>query len=191
MVVPNRPREVPMAERTLASEMAYSGRLISLRVDDVILANGHHARREIVEHPGAVVILAWDGERLAVVRQWRQAAGMTLLEVPAGTRDAGEEPAASARRELAEEVGVTAATWHSGPSFFSAPGFCTERLSLFLATDLSKTNDVASPEDEDLEASWLTLPEALAAVDDGRIQDAKSLVAIFWLARHLGRLTES
>jgi ADP-ribose diphosphatase len=191
MVVPNRPREVPMAEQTLASEMAYTGRLISLRVDDVLLANGHHARREIVEHPGAVVILAWDGERLAVVRQWRQAAGMTLLEVPAGTRDAGEEPAASARRELAEEVGVIAATWQSGPSFFSAPGFCTERLSLFLATDLSKTNDVASPEDEDLEASWLSLPEALAAVDDGRIQDAKSLVAIFWLARHRGRLTES
>jgi ADP-ribose pyrophosphatase len=180
-----------MAEQTLASELAYTGRLISLRVDDVVLANGHHARREIVEHPGAVVILAWDGERLAVVRQWRQAARMTLLEVPAGTRDAGEEPAASARRELAEEVGVTAATWQTGPDFFSAPGFCTERLSLFLATDLSATNDIASPEDEDLEASWLTLPEALAAVDDGRIQDAKSLVAIFWLARHLGRLTES
>jgi len=176
-----------MAERTIASRMAYQGRLISLRVDDVELATGRRARREIVEHPGAVVIVAWDGERLAMVRQWRQAAGATLLEVPAGTRDPGEEPAATAARELAEEVGVAAATWQVGPAFFSAPGFCTERLTLFLATDLSAAPDVASPEDEDLEASWLTLGEALAAIDHGQVQDAKSLVAILWLARHLDR----
>jgi len=177
-----------MAERTLASRMAYEGRLISLRVDDVELATGRKARREIVVHPGAVVIVAWDGERLAMVRQWRQAAATTLLEVPAGTRDPGEEPAETAARELAEEVGVRAASWQTGPAFFSAPGFCTERLTLFLASDLVPTPDVASPEDEDLEASWLTLGEALAAIDDGQVQDAKSIVAILWLARHLDRL---
>jgi ADP-ribose pyrophosphatase len=179
-----------MAERTLASRMAYEGRLISMRVDDVELATGRRAQREIVVHPGAVVIVAWDGERLAMVRQWRQAVGSALLECPAGTRDPGEEPAATAARELAEETGVTAATWRVGPAFFSAPGFCTERLTLFLATDLSPATDVVSPEDEDLEASWLTLAEALAAIDDGQVQDAKSLVAILWLARHLDRLAE-
>jgi ADP-ribose pyrophosphatase len=172
-----------MAERTLASRMAYEGRLISLRVDDVELATGRKARREIVVHPGAVVIVAWDGVRLG-----RPAAAETVLEVPAGTRDPGEEPAATAARELAEEVGVRAASWQTGPAFFSAPGFCTERLTLFLASDLSPALDVPSPEDEDLEASWLTLGEALAAIDDGQVQDAKSMVAILWLARHLDRL---
>jgi len=173
-----------MPERTLSSRRAFNGRLLALRVDKVELETGRHATREVVEHPGAVAILAWDGERLAAVRQWRQAAGAELLEIPAGTREPGEEPLVTAQRELAEECGLGALRWEEGPAFYTAPGFSTELLTLFLATDLHPV-DTAPPDDEALDRSWLTLDDALAAVDDGRIRDAKSLVGILWLARHL------
>lgn len=171
-----------MPERTLSSRRAFSGRLLALRVDEVELESGGRATREVVEHPGAVAILAWDGERLAAVRQWRQAAAAELLEIPAGTCEPGESPLISAQRELAEECGLTATRWEEGPAFYTAPGFSTELLTLFLATDLHPV-DVAPPEDEALERSWLTLADALSAIDDGRIRDAKSLVGILWLAR--------
>jgi ADP-ribose pyrophosphatase len=109
---------------------------------------------------------------------------LDLLEIPAGTLDPGEEPRQTAERELAEECGVAAQAWEAGPSFFTAPGFCTERLTLFLATELQPA-EAAAPEDEELELSWMTLPEALEAIEDGQIQDAKSLAGIFWLARRL------
>ncbi|HEV7200792.1 MAG TPA: NUDIX hydrolase, partial [Candidatus Limnocylindria bacterium] len=164
-----------MEERTVESRVAYAGRLLTMRVDEVVMTDGRPATREIIEHPGAVGILAWDGERMAAVRQWRQAAGRETLEIPAGTRDPGEEPRQTAERELAEECGVSAGRWEAGPAFWTAPGFCTEYLSLWLATDLSPV-DVTSPEDEALERTWLTLDEALTAVADGAINDAKSLV---------------
>jgi ADP-ribose pyrophosphatase len=173
-----------MEERTISSERPFEGKLISLRVDTVELGSGRTATREIVEHPGAVGILAWDGARLAMVAQWRHAVGATLLEIPAGTLDAGEEPPATAARELGEECALSADHWEQGPSFFTAPGFCTERLSLFFATGLNEAR-VEGPEDEELELSWLTLDQALAAIDDGRVIDAKSVAGILWLARRL------
>lgn len=172
-----------MPERTLSSRRAFTGRLLALRVDEVELASGGHATREVVEHPGAVAVLAWDGERLAAVSQWRQAAAAELLELPAGTCEQGEAPLHTAQRELAEECGLAATHWEEGPAFYTAPGFSTELLTLFLATGLSSV-DAQPPEDEALERSWLTLPDALAAIDDGRIRDGKSLVGILWLSRH-------
>lgn len=173
-----------MPERTIVSRRAFDGRLVSVRVDEVELEGGRRATREVVEHPGAVGIVAWDGARLAVVRQWRTAAAAELLEIPAGTLEAGESVPEAAERELAEECGLRADAWEAGPSFFTAPGFCTERLSLFLASGLHAV-EATAPEDEVLEASWLTIAEAIAATEDGRIVDAKSLVGIFWLARRL------
>jgi 8-oxo-dGTP pyrophosphatase MutT (NUDIX family) len=172
-----------MPERTLSSRRAFSGHLLALRIDEVELESGRRAMREVVEHPGAVAILAYDGARLAMVRQWRQAAAAKLLEIPAGTREPGEAPLATARRELAEECGLDAAHWEEGPSFYTAPGFSTELLTLFLATDLHPV-DAEAPDDEALDRSWLSLPDAVAAVDVGTIRDAKSLVGILWLARH-------
>lgn len=171
-----------MPETTVSSRIAFAGRLLALRVDEVELESGKRTTREVVEHPGAVAILAFDGERLAMVRQWRQAARAELLEVPAGTREPAEEALRTAQRELAEECGLAAASWEVGPSFYTAPGFSTELLTVFLATDLHPVESEA-PDDEALERSWLSLPDALAAVDDGTIRDAKSLVAILWLAR--------
>lgn len=174
-----------MPERTLSSRRAYEGRLVSLRVDDVEMESGRRTTREVVEHPGAVGILAWNGETLAMVRQWRQPAGRELLEIPAGTLDPGEDPEATARRELAEEMAIEATRWEAGPSFFTAPGFCTERLSLFLATELTATSDATAADDEAIERSWLTLQGALDAVDSGEIADAKSAAGILWLARRV------
>jgi len=171
-------------ERTIRSTTEFVGRLISLRVDEVERPDGRRAAREIVGHPGAVAILVWDGARLGMVRQWRHAAGDVLLEIPAGTMEPGEDPKTTARRELGEEMGVAAAAWVTGPSFYTAPGFCTERLTLFLATELEETQ-VEAPDDEDVEQEWLPLAEALGAIEDGRIADAKSIAGILWLARRL------
>ena len=176
-----------MEERTLSSSHPWSGRRIRVRVDEVERSDGHRTSREIIEHPGAVAILAWDGERLAMVRQWRHATGTILLEIPAGTLEPDEEPRVTAGRELAEEVGLSAATWEAGPEFFTAPGFCDERMHLYLATGLSESRADADP-DELLEPDWMTLPDALAAIDDGRIRDAKTIAGVSWLARRLPTL---
>ena len=173
-----------MEEQTISSQRPFEGKLIAVRVDTVALVSGRTATREIVEHPGAVGILAWDGERLALVSQWRHATGATLLEIPAGTLEEGESPRATAERELGEECGLAAEQWEKGPSFFTAPGFCTERLTLFLATNL-REDEVDAPEDEELELSWLPMAEAVAAVEDGRIIDAKSVAGILWLAHRV------
>lgn len=175
-----------MEERTLRSTHPWTGRRIGVRVDEVERSDGHRTSREIVEHPGAVAMLAWSGERLAVVRQWRHATGQALLEIPAGTLEPDERPVATARRELAEEVGLAASSWVEGPRFYTAPGFCTELMHLYLATGLADAAGESDP-DEQIEPDWLTLDEALAAIDDGRIMDAKSIAGIGWLARRLSR----
>lgn len=175
-----------MDERTLATTRPWTGRRIAVRVDSVERSDGHRTTREIVEHPGAVAILAWDGERLAMVRQWRHATGQTLLEIPAGTLEPEEPPAETARRELAEEAGVAAASWEEGPRFYTAPGFCTELMYLYLASELSEEH-ADGDEDEQIELSWMTLGDALAAIDDGRVMDAKTIAGIGWLDRRLNR----
>ena len=174
----------PMEERTLSSTRAWEGHTIRVRVDVVERHDGRRTTRDVVEHPGAVAILAWDGERMAMVRQWRHATGQELLEIPAGTLEPDEPPDETARRELAEEVGLAAAAWVTGPRFYTAPGFCDELMHLYLATDLSDTS-AAHDDDEEIEASWMTLADALAAIDDGRIMDAKTIAGVSWLARRL------
>jgi ADP-ribose pyrophosphatase len=174
-----------MEERTVETSRPWTGRRIGVRVDEVERSDGHRTAREIVEHPGAVGILAWDGERLAMVTQWRHATGQALLEIPAGTLEPDEPALDTAKRELAEEVGLAAATWVEGPRFYTAPGFCTELMHLFVATDLTDAPSIAD-EDELLEPSWMTLSDAVAAIDDGRITDAKSIAGILWLHRREG-----
>ncbi len=173
-----------MEERTIGTTHVWQGHTIRVRVDEVERPDGRHTTRDVVEHPGAVAILAWDGERLAMVRQWRHATGQHLLEIPAGTLEPDEAPDATARRELAEEVSLAAATWVEGPRVYTAPGFCDELMYLYLATDLTEATGHAD-EDEELEPSWMTLADALAAIDDGRIMDGKTIAAVGWLARRL------
>jgi ADP-ribose pyrophosphatase len=184
----------PLAERLVASELLHRGRFLEFRVDTVERADGRRARRDVAVHPGAVAIVAVDSEgRLLLVRQYRHPAGRTLLEIPAGTLDrdpasgAIEDPDAAARRELEEETGYRAATWERLTDFWTAPGFATERIYLYLATDLAAAGpDRRVPdEDESLELVRLPWGDAVVAAERGEIRDAKSLIGISWLARRM------
>ena len=188
----------PVPERLVASELLHRGRFLEFRVDTIERADGRRARRDVAVHPGAVAIVAVDPEgRVLLVRQYRHPAGQALLEIPAGTLDrdpssgATEDPDVAARRELEEETGYRARRWERLTDFWTAPGFATERIFLYLATDLVPAGpDRLDPdEDEALELVRLPWPEAVAAAERGEINDAKSLVGILWLARRPGTET--
>jgi ADP-ribose diphosphatase len=172
-----------LTPRVVSSTPIYHGRVIDVRVDEVELAPGRVFKRDVVSHPGAVVILPVDGEgRILWITQYRYAAGKTLLELPAGTLEEGEEPAACARREIVEEVGFAAGTWESLGGFYSAPGFCSEYLHAFLATDL-REDSADGDEDEDITVLPLTLEETYARLDAGDIVDAKSIATLMLYLR--------
>ncbi len=165
-------------ERVVGSQSIFRGRILTLRVDEVVLPSGRRTTREIVEHPGAVVIIAPDNNgRVAMVRQYRSAVGQMLVELPAGTREPNEDAEACARRELAEEMGLSAATWRALGGFYSAPGFCTEYLSLFLATGLTPTPGQPE-EDESIQREWIDLRDVPEMIATGKIRDAKSIVGL-------------
>ncbi len=138
----------------------------------------------------AIVALDADG-RVALVRQWRLPADAALLEIPAGGLDMAadgskEEPLPAARRELEEETGLRAGTWHKLGAFYSAPGFTDELMHLYLATDLapaSADGRLGPDEDERIIMEWRAWQDAVAAAEQGEIRDAKSIVGLFWLAR--------
>jgi ADP-ribose pyrophosphatase len=185
----------PLAERLVASELLHRGRFLEFRVDTVERTDGRRAQRDVAVHPGAVAIVAVDPEgRVLLVRQYRHPAGRSLLEIPAGTLDrdpatgATEDPDLAARRELEEETGCRATRWERVTDFWTAPGFATERIFLYLATGLlpAGPDRLAPDEDEALVQVRLPWREALAAAERGEISDAKSLVGILWLARRLG-----
>lgn len=176
------------ADEVLASEVVYPGRLINLRVDTVRTGKGHVVKREVVEHPGAVGIVAIDGGgRVVLVRQYRHAVGRATLEIPAGTLGQGEDPAECARRELHEETGLAAASWRALPRLFPTPGFCNEAVSLFLATGLKSADGTAEQDlDEDIALAWLPLDEAVVRVARGEIVDGKTMVGLLLAARERG-----
>ena len=182
----------PLAERVVASEVVHRGRYMEFRVDTIERVDGSRGTRDIVGHPGAVAILAVDpSDRLLLVRQWRVAAGQALLEIPAGTLDVHdgvtEDPDEAARRELEEETGHRAASWRKLAAFWTAPGFASELMHLYLATGLTAVGDdegrLSPDEDEELELRHLTIDEALARVETGEIVDAKTILGVLWLDR--------
>jgi 8-oxo-dGTP pyrophosphatase MutT (NUDIX family) len=163
------------------SETVWSGRIGTVRIERYRHADGEEVVRENVAHPGAVAIVAHDGEHVWLVRQPREIVGeRALLEVPAGKLDEeGEEPLEAAKRELAEEVGKAAGSWEHVKAIYTSPGFTDERIHVYLATDLS---DVARPEvEEDERIEIVAWP--LARLDDAvaACEDAKSLVALLLL----------
>ncbi len=172
-------------EEPVKTEYPYRGKLLTLRVDTVKLPNGQEAKREIVEHPGAAVIVAVDGAgQVLLVRQYRHAVGRDLLELPAGTRDKGERPDQTATRELEEETGYTAGRWDPLAHFYSSPGILTEEMYVYLARDLAE--GTSRPEsDEDLHLVKLPLNEAIRKVESGEIVDAKSIVGLLLAQKKL------
>jgi 8-oxo-dGTP pyrophosphatase MutT (NUDIX family) len=160
----------------LSSRVVYVGGVVSMRVDEIALPEGRTARREVVEHPGAVVVIALDEEdRVYLVRQYRHPIRQFLLELPAGTLEPGEEPLIAAQRELREEVGLLAGKWRHLGSFFSSPGFVSEHLHAFLAQELVET-DREPDDDEDIAVVRYPRAELLQHLQD--IPDAKSLAAL-------------
>jgi len=181
----------PLEEHIVRSEVVHRGRYMQFRVDTIARADGTTGTRDVVAHPGAIAVLALDADgRVLLVRQWRVPARQAMLEIPAGTLDVHEgvteDPDIASRRELEEETGHRATTWRKLTTFWTAPGFTSELMHLYLATGLSGASggDVLTPdEDERLELYRLTVDEALAQVESGEICDAKTILGVLWLDR--------
>lgn len=174
-----------LTEEQLHSQLIYDGKVVHLYLDTVKLPNGNTTRREIVRHSGAVAIVPLDAERrIILVRQFRYAAGRVLLEVPAGTLEVGESPDVCAVRELQEEIGYRPNKLQKIGGVFVAPGYTTEFIHLYLASDLVPSR-LDADDDELLEIVRLPLGEVLARIRHGEIADAKTISAIFLAQEHL------
>ena len=172
-------------ETVLSSERIYDGKIISLRIDHVRLPDGDLHKREIVEHRGAVAMVALDEEEhIYLVRQYRSATQRVLLEIPAGTLEAGEEPLVTAERELQEEIGMFPASLEPLGTFYLAPGYSDERIHLFLARQLRPAS-LPADSDEDISVERMPLAEGLRLIDEGAVEDAKTIAGLLRVARYL------
>lgn len=173
--------------KALSSELVFDGKHIKVRVDQVVGNDGKVWAKEIVVHPGAVCVVALLGDpqssQVVLVRQYRHAAGRELLEICAGGLNPGEDPLEAAVRELEEETGYRAGKMVERARFWTTPGFTTEFMVLYEATDLVKTA-MNPDEDEAIEVELVTREEALRMIDDGRIQDAKSILGLLRVLSH-------
>jgi 8-oxo-dGTP pyrophosphatase MutT (NUDIX family) len=168
-----------MGFERIGAEEVWQGQIAGVRVERVRYDDGEEAEREVVTHPGAVAVVAHDGERLFMVAQPREAVGeQSLLELPAGKLDEeGEDVLTTARRELAEEIGKGARTWTHLVTCYSSPGFSDEEIHVYLATDLYDA-DAEAAEEERIEIEAIPLERLDEAIADCR--DAKSLVGLLW-----------
>ena len=175
-----------LSEHRLSSKLVYDGKLLKVRSDTVRLPDGNTAEREYIEHPGAVAVIALtDSGELVMERQYRYPLGRDMIEVPAGKIDRGEDPLATARRELKEETGYTAAQWRHVATINIAIAYSNERIEIYLAKDL-KHEGATLDEEEFLEVFTLPLATALAWVREGKITDSKTVSALFWAEKVLG-----
>lgn len=166
-------------EKTVKSENFYKGKILSLRVDTVELPDAKYSKREIVEHSGGVGIAAVTEEnKLIVVRQYRKAVEQFLYEIPAGKLEPNEVPLDTASRELEEETGYKAGKLKYLMEFFPTPGYCNEKIFIFLAQQLEK-GEPHFDETENIELHEFSLDELMKMIDIGEIQDAKTIVAIY------------
>lgn len=179
-------KDQELMETFLDRRVVYPGKIIRVEQWDVRLPNGETALREVACHPGAAAVAALDGEgRLIMVRQHRIAVGRVTLEVPAGKLDSpDEDPFLCAQRELSEETGLTAKHWEKLTCLETTPGFCNERIHLYLATEFSQ-GETHPDEDEFVATVRLPLREAVERVMRGEIRDGKTVAAILMTAYHL------
>ena len=174
-----------MKPEILSNETIYKGRVFDLSIAK-ISENGSTYKREIVNHHGsAVVIPVFADNTIALVRQYRHAAQEYLLEICAGTLEEKESPETGAARELEEEIGVIAKNIEKLSEFYVSPGFLTEKMNLFLATDLTETAQNLD-EDEFVEIEKLTFDEAFAKINSGEIKDAKTIIGLILAGAKLG-----
>lgn len=170
----------------IRTERIYDGVIVNLRRSDYRRPDGTVVTREVMDHPGAVVMVPVDAGSVLLVRQPREAVEEFTLELPAGKLDhAGEEPLACARRELAEEVGRAAATWRDLGGFYTAPAILTEFIHCYLATGLTPVDASGGDEDEAIEVVEWPLDDLGTLI--GRVRDAKTLIGLLRLEREMAR----
>jgi len=164
----------------VSSKTLYRGKLLDLRLDEVLLSSGRRVRREIVVHPGASAILPIvEPGKILMVRQYRHPVGEVLLEIPAGTLKPGEDPMACAARELEEETGYRAGKLAHLATIYPAPGYSSETLHIYLARDLRKGVQ-ALEVDESISVIEMSIDQVLEGIRDGGVKDSKTIVAILY-----------
>lgn len=167
-----------LEEKTLDNSVVYDGKILKLVLKDVLLPNGKTAKREVVAHSGGVGVIALTkDDEILLVKQFRSPHEKTVMEIPAGKKEPGEDPLECGKRELLEETGFTAEKFIPLGELYPSPGYCGEIIHLFLATSLNKSNQNLD-EDEFLTVLKIPFSEALDMVMSGEICDSKTMVAI-------------
>jgi ADP-ribose pyrophosphatase len=183
-IVPPKPSTKGV--RVLSSRITYKAPVFYVTSEQVVEPSGKRVRRDLIRHPGSVVIMAVDDSqsepRVLLARQYRYAADRYLWEFPAGRIDEGENPLTGAKRELVEETGYTAKTWKRALFFFVSPGFLDETMALYLARGL-KSGKATPEEDEQISKRFFPLSQAVRMALSGKIMDAKTISGILWLAQ--------
>lgn len=167
------------------TETVFHGKKFSVTVEEITLPNGNPAKMEVIHHPGSVVIIPWlGGERYLLIYQYRHCLGKSIWEFPAGTREEKEPAEECAYRELIEETGYRAGNLKKILEFYATPGVTTEKMDLFLASDLEKTPYRKLDEDEILEPKIFTLSEMEEMIKKKKIIDAKTILGVWYLTRN-------
>ncbi|MES0278689.1 MAG: NUDIX hydrolase [Dehalococcoidales bacterium] len=170
-----------MSEKTMPSQQIYDGRILKLRVDTVRLPSGRMSKREIVEHDDSIAIVAIDGDdNVLLVKQFRKAVEKEVLEIPAGGIEPGEEPVAAVKRELCEETGFLPKRVERIGGFYSAPGYSSEFLHLFVASDLTPEK-LQAEDTESIKVERVPVSQILELIRTGAISDAKSVAGLLML----------
>ncbi len=175
-------------EKTLSSQIIYDGHAVKLRVDTVRMPSGRETRREIVEHSDCVAIVAIDAnDNVLLVKQFRKPVEKELLEIPAGGIDPGEDPVTAVRREMQEETGYLPQKVERLGGFYSAPGYCSEYLYLYLATDLTPSQLYAE-DTESIKLVRVPISQIPSLITSGSICDAKSIAGLLTYSSFLSRI---
>jgi ADP-ribose pyrophosphatase len=194
-VKPTAKKPRTIKAKLLTSKLAYKGKVFNVFTDTLVEPSGHCNTRDVIHHNGSVVMLAVDESKnpadpdVILERQYRHAAGQYLIELPAGSRNAGEAPLAAAKRELIEETGYRARRWKMLIRYFASPGFLGEWMQIYLARDIRE--GTATPElDEQIEVLRMPLSQAMKMIAEGKIHDGKTLIglSLYDAARRDGRL---
>ena len=174
-------------EKTMKSDKLYEGKILNLRVDTVEIPDKKYSKREIIEHPGGVAIIpVTDDNSIILVKQYRKAVERFLLEIPAGKLELNEEPRETAVRELKEETGLEAKKIEYISEFYTSPGFCNEKIYLFLATDLIE-GEPNPDSGEFIETIKYKIEDLVKMVDRGEIIDSKTIIGINFAKKYLDK----
>jgi ADP-ribose pyrophosphatase len=172
--------------QVLSSKIVYKAPVFQVTSDEVIEPSGVKVRRDVIRHPGSVVVLALDERKkepaVLLIRQYRYAADQELWELPAGRIDKGEDALTAAKRELAEETGYSASEWKHALSYYASPGFLDETMNIFVARDL-RTGKASPEEDEFITCKLVPLSKAVQWVMSGKVHDGKAIAGILWVAQ--------